>query len=46
MSSETKQNKIGLSDENEQMKEKDEVAKEEKVEKEKVRVYQFLDPFP
>ena len=46
MSSETKKNRIGLSDENEQMKEQDEVAKDEVVQKEEVRIYQPLVPFP
>ena len=45
MSSEKNQNKIGLSDENEQMNEQDEVAKKEKVQKKNVRVYQALVPF-
>ena len=46
MSSEKKQNIIWLSDENEQMKEQDEVAKKEKMQNEEVRVYQAPVPFP
>ena len=45
MSSEKKKNKARLSETNEQMKEQDEVAKEEKVKKEEVRVYQAPIPF-
>ena len=43
---EKKQNITGLLDKNEQVKEQDEVAKEEKVQKEEVRVYQPPVPFP
>ena len=46
MSSEKKQNRAGVSDTNEQIKEQDEVAKYEKVQKEEVRVHQALVPFP
>ena len=46
MRSEKKQNKAGLLHTNEPMKEQDEMAKEEKVQKEEVRVYQAPVPFP
>ena len=39
MGCEKKHNRTGLSNKNEQMKGQDEVAKEEKVQKEEVRVY-------
>ena len=43
---EKKKNITGLSDKNEQMKKQDEVAKDKKVQKEEVRVYQPPIPFP
>ena len=43
---EKKKNKIGLSNKNEQMKEQDEVAKEDKLQNEEVRDYQAPFPFP
>ena len=46
LSSEKKQNQAGLSDTMEQMKDHDEVTKEEKVKNEEVRVYQAPVPFP
>ena len=44
--SEKNLNRNGLSDTNEKMKEQSEVAKDEEVHKEEVRVYQPLAPFP
>ena len=46
MGYEKKQSRIGLSDKNEHMKEQDKVGKEEKVQKEEMRVYQPPVPFP
>ena len=46
MSSEKNQNRARLPDTNEHMKEQNEVAKEEKVQKEEVRVYQAPVSFP
>ena len=46
VSSGRNQNRTGLSNENEQMKEQDEVAKDEIVQKEEVRIYQPPVPFP
>ena len=46
MGYEKKQSRTGLSDKNEHMKEQDKVGKEEKVQKEEVRVYQPPVPFP
>ena len=46
MRSEKRENRAGLLDTNKQIKEQDEVAKEEKVQKEEVRVYQAPVPFP
>ena len=46
VSSGRNQNITGLSDENEQMKKHDDVAKYEIVQKEEVRIYQPPVPFP
>ena len=46
MGYEKKKNITRLLDKNEQMKEKDEVAKEEKVKNEEVRVYKAPVPYP